>query len=91
MMVKNKKSSTLVRCILRREEKRWWTLTLQRYEKYLERPNFLEEKWGRGAKKVPPWYAVLWEAWRILMLQRYEKNLERPNFLEEDIVETVGN
>lgn len=22
-------------------------------------------------QKVPPWYAVLWEAWRILVLQKY--------------------
>jgi hypothetical protein len=30
-------------------------------------------------QKVPPWYAVLWEAWRILVLQKYGFYLIPPN------------
>ncbi len=34
-------------------------------------------------QKVPPWYAVLWEAWRILVLQKYAFLSESPNFFLE--------
>ncbi len=41
-------------------------------------------------QKVPPWYAVLWEAWRILVLQKYGFYLIPPNIFLQNLLAKYG-